>query len=57
MPQQPAPLSFGRHPDAASIAIDGPTPINAFWWQCPWKSTSGPVFDFHAMPRSPFAAA
>ena len=25
---------------AARIAIDGPMPINAFWWQCPWKRTS-----------------
>ena len=25
------------------MASEGPMPIRAFWWQCPWKSTSGPV--------------
>jgi hypothetical protein len=30
MPQQPAPLSFARHPADFMIAIDGTIPINAF---------------------------
>ena len=33
MPQQPAPLSVASQPAAFRIAIDGPIPISAFWWQ------------------------
>ena len=27
-------------------------PIRAFWWQCPWKSTSGPVVIFPGDPET-----
>ena len=52
MPQHPAPLSFAAQPAAFRIAMLGPIPISAFWWQCPWKKTSGPVPSFQAIPRS-----
>ena len=47
--RSPSPCS----PRLASIAIDGPMPISAFWWQWPWKRTSGPAPSFQTMPRSP----
>ena len=52
MPQHPAPLSLAEKPAEVKALIDGDIPISAFWWQWPWKKTSGVRPSFRAIRRA-----